>query len=90
MVPGFNQAVDPGAGWWHAPHRNLERCDPDGVLEFDLVGLARHSSTEPQIAGEGFGAIPMIAFTELFPPLVAGRVTGFENDQLGELVGLQV
>ena len=57
----FKQAVDPGTGGRHMSHRNLERRDTNGVFEVDLVGLARHPSTEPQIAGEGFGAIPMIA-----------------------------
>ena len=61
LLLGLNQAVDPCAGWWHAPHRDLERRDADRVFEVDLVGLARHPSTESQIAGEGFGAIPMIA-----------------------------
>ena len=60
-LPGLNQALDPRAGWWHAPHRNLEGSNADCVFEVDLVGLARHPSTESQVAGEGFGAIPMIA-----------------------------
>ncbi len=61
LLLGLDQAVDPCTGWRHAPRRNLEGCDADGVFEVDLVGLARHPSTESQIAGEGFGAIPMIA-----------------------------
>ena len=57
-----------------ASYANLVDANQDGLVDrayavdtsgrifkVDLVCLARHPSTEPQIAGEGFGAIPIIA-----------------------------
>ena len=89
LLLGLNQAVDPlrwlGA---RAPSQpGTTRC------QWRLRGRSRRSRPPSEHrasdSGRRFWGDTHDRVTELLPALVAGGVAGFENDQLGEVVGLR-